>query len=281
MLGHIAIGKKEVKKMDRMMKNARKLGMPEKELELRHKQKSMKRDIETREREGEHMLQEGYGKAPKRTINFGKIHWGALTKSFNAYKRKHPEVSDIHEYAMLVINNPEDFPKTTEKRARFYHNILMKGKGKGDVVMSRKDYVGEHKHLIGLLNKIAGLASKEASKQSAEPQLKGGAFSPEEAQRRYEKYLRDIDEAYRNRAYDNAREEQNNLIRFLQEMEEQHGWRPERAPVGRTNANVPPPTPDLSDDDYESTESATARGQGRRKRCVNGVMGGCGKCGGV
>jgi len=46
------------------------------------------------------------------------------------------------------------------------------------VVMSRKDYEREHKHLIELLNHLAGVESKEAKKQSAEPALRGGVDTP-------------------------------------------------------------------------------------------------------
>jgi len=65
-MGHIAVGKIEVSKIDRAIKNARMLGMPERESELKRMRKDAKKDIESRERVGEHMLQEGYGKATKR-----------------------------------------------------------------------------------------------------------------------------------------------------------------------------------------------------------------------
>lgn len=65
----------------------------------------------------------GSAKPTKRLINFNKIHWGALTKTFESYKKKH-DVADIKEFAHRVVANPSEFNKATVKRARFYVNVL-------------------------------------------------------------------------------------------------------------------------------------------------------------
>jgi len=70
----------------------------------------------------------GSGKKSKRLINFERIHWGAFTKAFNTFKKRMPEegIDDLHHFAHFVMENPEYFKKITQKRARFYINIIAK-----------------------------------------------------------------------------------------------------------------------------------------------------------
>jgi hypothetical protein len=55
---------------------------------------------------------------------FNKIHWGAFTKQFKAYKRTHPHIRDLEDFASHIISNPNQFNHTTLHRAMFYENVI-------------------------------------------------------------------------------------------------------------------------------------------------------------
>lgn len=56
---------------------------------------------------------------------------------------------------------------------------MMMGAGLGDVIIPKKEFVKEHKHLVSLLNRSGMPAlQKEAKKQSAELKMKGGMETP-------------------------------------------------------------------------------------------------------
>lgn len=63
-----------------------------------------------------------------RRIDFGKIHWGAFTDDWQKHggKRKY---KTLEEFAKAVLKKPKSFDPLIVKRARFYKNILIKGKG--------------------------------------------------------------------------------------------------------------------------------------------------------
>jgi len=69
----------------------------------------------------------GYG---LEKIDWEDIKWGSFTKQFEEYKRQHPnsKIDDLEHFAESILANPEDYRKTTLKRARFYLNVLMKKK---------------------------------------------------------------------------------------------------------------------------------------------------------
>lgn len=72
----------------------------------------------------------GAGKPTQRMINWEKLHWGAFSKQFEVYKRKHKDFKgDMKDFADYVVANPDEFAKTTVKRANFYKNVILKGKG--------------------------------------------------------------------------------------------------------------------------------------------------------
>jgi hypothetical protein len=80
----------------------------------------------------------------------------------------------------VLRNTAEQYAPGASNSAALQSTFGFLGFGKPKtVVMSRKDYEREHKHLISLLNHLAGVASKEAAKQAAEPQLKGGMNAPQ------------------------------------------------------------------------------------------------------
>lgn len=67
-----------------------------------------------------------YGK--KKLIDFSKIHWGSFTKD---WKDMGSSFETLYDFATDVLKRPKQYPPITVKRARFYKNIIMKGKGLG------------------------------------------------------------------------------------------------------------------------------------------------------
>ena len=64
----------------------------------------------------------------KKLIDFSKIHWGEFTKDWHSMGSKFPT---LREFADAVLADTKAYPKLTVKRARFYKNIILKGKGLG------------------------------------------------------------------------------------------------------------------------------------------------------
>jgi len=64
----------------------------------------------------------------RRRIDFSKIHWGAFTDDWMKHggKRKY---KTLEEFSKAVLKKPKTFDPMIVKRARFYKNILLKGKG--------------------------------------------------------------------------------------------------------------------------------------------------------
>ena len=55
---------------------------------------------------------------------FESIKWGSFTKQFNNRPPELRHLHDLHSYATYVLHNPQDFNTRTERRARFYLNML-------------------------------------------------------------------------------------------------------------------------------------------------------------
>ena len=64
----------------------------------------------------------------KGTMAFDNIKWGSLTKQFNTYKKKHPSIATLDEFAHYIMDHKNEFRAPTIKRAEFYVNVI-KGKG--------------------------------------------------------------------------------------------------------------------------------------------------------
>ena len=62
----------------------------------------------------------------KRRIDFSKMNWGAFTKDWKEFGSEHPT---LKEFATIVVAEPKAYPGIIRKRARFYLNVLTKGKG--------------------------------------------------------------------------------------------------------------------------------------------------------
>jgi hypothetical protein len=77
---------------------------------------------EPKEMEGGKMM-----KTPRR-IDFSKIHWGAFTENWQDHGGK-KKFKTLHDFAKAVLKNPKEYTDIILKRARFYKNIIRKGKG--------------------------------------------------------------------------------------------------------------------------------------------------------
>ena len=60
-------------------------------------------------------------------IEWDKIDWGSFTKQFNRFKQTHTggKISDLEDFAKLILKNPEKYASKTLKRARFYLNVIL------------------------------------------------------------------------------------------------------------------------------------------------------------
>jgi len=72
-----------------------------------------------------------FPQAPSFSSNFFKsgLNWGSLTKQFNAFKISHPNINSLEKFAKYIIGNKDEFQDKTIKRANFYLNVILKGKG--------------------------------------------------------------------------------------------------------------------------------------------------------
>jgi hypothetical protein len=72
------------------------------------------------------VLRQGAG-----VIDFEDMKWGSFSKQLQAYNSQHKKELDLHQFAMMILANPDKFQERTKKRARFYINIILKKKGSG------------------------------------------------------------------------------------------------------------------------------------------------------
>jgi len=65
-------------------------------------------------------------------IDFSKIKWGTFTAMFAAYRRRHPHtrIVNLDQFSRLILAHPKRFDLKAKRRALFYRNIILKGKGK-------------------------------------------------------------------------------------------------------------------------------------------------------
>ena len=52
------------------------------------------------------------------------INWGSFTKEFERRKPEYRKYTDLPSFANFILSHPHLFTKKTERRARFYHNLL-------------------------------------------------------------------------------------------------------------------------------------------------------------
>jgi hypothetical protein len=75
----------------------------------------------------------GAGAGLKGTIDFEDMKWGSLTKQVEAYNKQHNSNLDLHSFSMMVLANPDKFKERTQKRARFYINVINKKTMKNNI----------------------------------------------------------------------------------------------------------------------------------------------------
>ena len=71
-------------------------------------------------------------------IDFEDMKWGSFSKQLKVYNTQHKQNLDLHNFAMMILANPDKFKERTIKRARFYINVILK-KG-GAIPDFLKDY---------------------------------------------------------------------------------------------------------------------------------------------
>jgi hypothetical protein len=64
----------------------------------------------------------------KKQIDFSKLKWGSLTRQMKDYNTKNNTNFDLDKFSKYIVSHPDEFKKTTEKRANFYLNVLKGGK---------------------------------------------------------------------------------------------------------------------------------------------------------
>ncbi len=69
-------------------------------------------------------------------IDFEDMKWGSFSKQLQAYNSQHNKKLDLHNFAMMILANPDKFQERTKKRARFYINVILK---KGGMIDEEND----------------------------------------------------------------------------------------------------------------------------------------------
>ena len=71
------------------------------------------------------------------------INWGAFSKEFKRRKPEYRKYTDLSAFADFVLSHPDEFTKKTERRARFYVNLLKHHKTHGGSisVIDFKDFI--------------------------------------------------------------------------------------------------------------------------------------------
>lgn len=69
-------------------------------------------------------------------IDFEDMKWGSFSKQLQAYNSQHKKKLDLHNFAMMILANPDKFQERTKKRARFYINVILK---KGGMIDEEND----------------------------------------------------------------------------------------------------------------------------------------------
>jgi hypothetical protein len=64
------------------------------------------------------------------------MKWGSFSKQLQAYNSQHNKKLDLHQFAMMILANPDKFQERTKKRARFYINVILK---KGGMIDEEND----------------------------------------------------------------------------------------------------------------------------------------------
>ena len=91
------------------------------------------------------------------------VKWGTFSKQFDNRPPELRHLHDLHSYANFILDNPEKFSKRTERRARFYLNMIDPKGGAIQVKMMKELIDNSYKHdktQIGQYN-LQPMSSKE------------------------------------------------------------------------------------------------------------------------
>lgn len=61
-------------------------------------------------------------------IDFDDIKWGKFSDQLKRYNSQNSKNLDLFQFADMILSHPKKFSVTTERRARFYKNVLAKKK---------------------------------------------------------------------------------------------------------------------------------------------------------
>jgi len=61
-------------------------------------------------------------------IDFDELKWGKFTDQLDRYNSQNKKKLDLCQFADLILANPKKYSVTTQRRARFYKNVLAKKK---------------------------------------------------------------------------------------------------------------------------------------------------------
>ena len=130
-------------------------------------------------------LKEGQG-----LPDYEDLNWGSLTKQFKAFKTSHPNINSLEKFAKYIIGNKDEFQEKTIKRANFYLNVILKGKGLEDDSSSDSSSDGESygENIIsakGIMPKFAK-GSKQMKEHMAMLRAMKGHHNVMEAEMPYE-----------------------------------------------------------------------------------------------
>jgi len=105
---------------------------------------------------------EGYG------LDLSHIKWGSLTQQFNEYKKTHPEIKSLEEFAHHIVSNPNKFHKRTLKRANFYKNVLQ-GKGLKEGDSDSDEEIISHNNIMPMMRPTCIHPALESSTMTMNP----------------------------------------------------------------------------------------------------------------
>ena len=94
---------------------------------------------------------------------FDNINWGSFTKQFENRPEHLRHLHDLHSYAKFILDNPKDFNTRTERRARFYLNMIDPKGGKLQVKLIKELIDNSYQHnktQIGQFN-LQPMSSRE------------------------------------------------------------------------------------------------------------------------
>jgi hypothetical protein len=70
----------------------------------------------------------GTGVGGDEDIDFDDIKWGKFSDQLKRYNSQNSKNLDLCQFADMILSHPKKFSVTTERRARFYKNVLAKKK---------------------------------------------------------------------------------------------------------------------------------------------------------